>query len=134
MKIPRLVCLLTLLFISADFPPPDLSTIQEQDLEGRWDSVTLNGGHWLGHQWIINGSKLVILTRGRQAFAGTISLNPQALPHTFDIQFAKETMCGIYQITGNELKICCVYNNKQRPQRFDAGGGTVLVLKLAPPR
>lgn len=133
MNATRLLPALTLLLLAADFQHVDLSIVQERDLEGKWRSLTANGGGWTGFQWEFTGSRLVISDKTKTLYTGTVNTQASRTPAFIDIQYGKGTMCGIYLITRDELKICVVYNSNQRPTEFGAGG-TVLVFKRGPLR
>lgn len=127
------LALLAVLLLAADFQRADLSIVQEGDLEGKWRSLTANGGAWNNFQWEFTGSRFVISDRNRTAHTGTFLTQASHKPAYIDIQYGGGTMCGIYQISGDQLTICVVYNSNQRPTGFDTGA-TVLVFQRGPLR
>jgi uncharacterized protein (TIGR03067 family) len=72
---------------------------------------------------------------------GTYKIDPTKNPKTIDIvnrttgPEKDQKQVGIYELTGNELKICACDASKKRPTNFDTrdkDGYSVLVLKRVP--
>jgi uncharacterized protein (TIGR03067 family) len=71
---------------------------------------------------------------------GTYKIDPAKNPKTIDINRTTgpeqgKKQVGIYELTGNELKICACDASKDRPANFDTRdkpGYSVLVLKRVP--
>jgi len=62
-------------------------------------------------------------------FTGTHKLDPTNKPRTIDISdtdgpFKGKTVLGIYELDGNEFKICYAPPGKDRPKDFSAKAGT----------
>jgi uncharacterized protein (TIGR03067 family) len=71
---------------------------------------------------------------------GTYKIDPSKNPKTIDVNRTTgpeqgKKQVGIYELTGNELKICACDASKKRPTDFDTrdkDGYMVLVLKRVP--
>jgi uncharacterized protein (TIGR03067 family) len=66
-------------------------------------------------KWTFNGDQLRLTDR-RGSIDGIITLNPSASPKTFDFKDAGGTAYGIYELSGDTLKVC--YDLKKRPTTF----------------
>jgi uncharacterized protein (TIGR03067 family) len=85
-------------------------------------------------KWTVNGNQ-VTYKDWRQTGQGTISINPNGNPKTFDLVSGPITFLGIYEESGDTLKVC--YDiKKARPTAYHTnsgqGGGAVFyVMKRA---
>ncbi|MDY3557300.1 TIGR03067 domain-containing protein [Gemmata sp. JC717] len=65
----------------------------------------------------------------------TVKLDPDRKPTWFDVtDRAKETMLGVYELSGDTLKICLADPGAERPKGFGSAKGsktTYMVLKRA---
>lgn len=63
--------------------------------------------------------KNIVMRVGEQQFADmTYSLDASQTPAAIDMKFQDQEMLGIYELKGNELKICLNDSKKQRPKTF----------------
>jgi uncharacterized protein (TIGR03067 family) len=82
-----------------------------------------------GIKWTINGTKITYEDAGAKD-QGTFTVNPNATPKTFDFVSRFGTMNGIYELSGDTLKVC--YGLGQRPATFSTQGvkfGVYYVMK-----
>lgn len=108
--------------------------------EGTWKPVTaeLNGEAFPDD--LIRAMKLVIakgkytLTLDTQVDEGTCTNDPKKSPRTLDIKGTKgpnegRTILAIYEIKGDEMRVCYDMSGKARPTEFSAkkGSGQFLV-------
>jgi uncharacterized protein (TIGR03067 family) len=114
-----------------------------KSLEGTWliVSVTQDGkadDKAKDHKVVFEGNKMTVDTEKGQ-HKGTFSLDPKK--KTIDIMPSEgnnkgKTFKGIYELKGNDLKLCFTRPDNERPKEFksEAGSGCVLaVLKRAKP-
>lgn len=138
MKMHRLVCFIAVLLAGADFQQPDLTLVPEGSLEGTWDNLAIkergSKTSWTSFQWTFKDGKVAMSKFGKANFTGTFLTQQNHNPPRIDINYTGGTICGIYEIKGAELRICCKYNSKDRPDRVDGGKYTVLIFQRALPR
>lgn len=131
-----LLFLAAMLSAGADFQQPDLTILPFKVLEGTWNTQAImergNKTIWTGYQWTFKGNQVAMLKNGKANFTGTFLDNRTSSPWTIDIKYNGGTITGIYQLEGDDLQICCVYNSgPQRPDRFDGGKYTILIFQRA---
>jgi uncharacterized protein (TIGR03067 family) len=116
--------------------------------EGTWQVVSLEVDGMKIPQETIKESKLII--KGKEftmkekiaIYKGTFSIEPSKKPKTIDIKFTEgpekgNTSLGIYEIDGDDLKLCLSVTAKERPTEFTAkpkSGHGFEVLKREKPR
>jgi uncharacterized protein (TIGR03067 family) len=110
----------------------DLEASDLEALQGYWNmiSVEVDGQEFPpGNSAIeVDGNRFVSLGMGGQ-FEGTVDLNEGATPKTFDLHFDKgphtgSTALGIYELNGDDWKLCMGLTGKSRPARFVTAKGT----------
>jgi uncharacterized protein (TIGR03067 family) len=118
---------------AADAPKEGGSDLKK--LEGTWKLVSgVNNGKELGDK-TVKGARLVIegdrhtVKVGRNTYKGTHKLNMSKSPKTIDISdtegpFKGKTVLGIYELDGDEFKICYAPPGKPRPKDFTAKAGS----------
>jgi uncharacterized protein (TIGR03067 family) len=134
-----LVALVVGLVVGVDDPNKDKKGAK--GLEGTWIvvSVTMDGKEdekGKGDKVIIKGENLTIQTEGKDRNA-TVQIDPKK--KTIDITLIErgrvgKTMKGIYQLKGDELKVCRSQSGEERPKDLTAGkgsGNVLVVLKRA---
>jgi uncharacterized protein (TIGR03067 family) len=101
-------------------------------LQGYWRmlSVEVEGQEFPpGNSAIeVTGSRFVSLGMGGQ-FEGSVELHEQASPRTFDLHFDKgphagSIALGIYELRGDDWKLCMGLAGKTRPVGFATAKGT----------
>ena len=81
----------------------------------------------LGEQASNRTMKTVILTMKEKVatYKGTFSIDPSKKPKTIDVKFREgpekgNTSLGIYELDGDDLKLCLSVTTKERPTEFSA--------------
>jgi uncharacterized protein (TIGR03067 family) len=90
----------------------------------------------VGHRLSFTGHRFQIRsTDGKVLYAGTVRVNPNALPATIDFEHAEGALKGrawkgIYAVEGDTLQVCDNAPNldKDRPAAFQAPTGSGYVL------
>src|SRR5262245_54734967 len=89
-------------------------------------------GEWIGAQITVTfaGDKFVPWDRNhpQQEEAAVFTLYPAKSPKQIDFKYVKDgkTLLGIYELSGDDLKLCLAESGKERPSSF---AGNVLVFK-----
>ncbi len=108
-------------------------------LHGNWDVTSLEvegaamaSGLFSGSGIIIDGVNFTTVAMGA-AYGGTFTLDSSASPKTLDLKFLEGphsgmTSLGIYELDGNDWKICLAFAGLDRPKRFvtERGSGHAL--------
>ena len=116
--------------------------------EGTWQVVSLEVDGMKIPQETIKNSKLIIKSKeftmkeNIATYKGTFSIDPSKKPKTIDIKFTEgpekgNTSLGIYEIDGDDLKLCLSVTAKERPTEFTAkpkSGHGFEVLKREKPK
>jgi uncharacterized protein (TIGR03067 family) len=100
-------------------------------LEGTWQVVSLEVDGAKVPNETVKESKLII--KGKEftmkekiaTYKGTFSIDPGKKPNTIDIKFTEgpekgNTSLGIYELDGDDLKLCLSVTSKERPTEFTA--------------
>ena len=117
-------------------------------LEGTWQVVSLEVDGMMIPKETIKNSKLIIKSKeftmkeNIATYKGTFSIDPSKKPKTIDIKFTEgpekgNTSLGIYEIDGDDLKLCLSVTAKERPTEFTAkpkSGHGFEVLKREKPK
>ena len=117
-------------------------------LEGTWQVVSLEVDGMKIPKETIKESKLII--KGKEftmkekvaTYKGTFSIDPSKKPKTIDVKFREgpekgNTSLGIYELDGDDLKLCLSVTTKERPTEFSAkpkSGHGFEVLKREKPK
>ena len=136
--------LAALLLLPAALSRADEPEVKDKDLEGEWRPTGLViDGHEIEQDrengsWTIHGESLLVKSKDR---TGTIAIKIDATktPKAIDIIDTEgaakgKPARGIYEIKGDELRICVADAGKDRPTEFPAKEGTgwtVLTFKRA---
>lgn len=123
----------------ADKPPAKPMTDDEK-LQGTW-TIANAAGLQKGTQWTFNGGQLEGYGQPNKGSSTRYKLDPEQKPKSIDLtaQVGDDgpvlfQVKGIYQLEGDELKVCFAPGKEERPKAFPAGGvGSVLILKREPP-
>jgi len=117
------------LLVAAD-APKDLKKV-----EGTWvlvsgedDGKKLSGESLKNARLTFEGDKHTVKV-GDTTFTGTHKLDSTKKPKTIDISdtdgpFKGKTVLGIYELDGNEFRLCYAPPGKDRPKDFSAKAGT----------
>jgi uncharacterized protein (TIGR03067 family) len=128
------------LLLAADKPNKDDGNKKAKGLEGTWVvvSLTANGkpnDDAKDTKVVFEGKNITVKTKNGDR-KSTFKIDPKK--KTIDIvrkeKDGEKTSKGIYQLKGDELKICFARPDKDRPKDFTAAedsGHTLVVLKRA---
>lgn len=109
-------------------------------LQGSWTIVTLEmdgaampAGAPGGSKIVVKGDKFITISMGA-TYDGVITLDPAKKPKSFDLKFTNgpekgNTSLGIYELDGDNWKICLTVTGKTRPQTFATKPGSGLALE-----
>jgi uncharacterized protein (TIGR03067 family) len=112
--------------------------------EGAWDGKSrLSDGKEEpappgGAQLIFSGEKYTIKLGGKVTETGTFSIDPSKKPKTIDLtpteggEKGKKEQ-GIYELTGDDLKIAVAFGSSERPTDFSGKKSEVYTFKRAKP-
>jgi uncharacterized protein (TIGR03067 family) len=104
-------------------------------LQGTWTILTLEmdgvetpAGAPSGSKIVVKGDKFTTISMGAK-YSGTITLDAATSPKTFDLKFAAgpekgNTSLGIYELDGDNWKICLTVTGKTRPRTFATKPGS----------
>ena len=136
MKLRALLFVASVLLIAAD-PPSDAVKKELDQLKGAWLATSYVKDTKHAPEADLKMMKLTIagdqvnFTKGKDARKSTYKLDPTQKPKTVDIVMIDgpdkgKTLQGIYEINGDELKICLAILDKPRPKEFAAKPETIL--------
>jgi uncharacterized protein (TIGR03067 family) len=101
-------------------------------LQGTWEAVAavVDGVKQVprkgkGHRLIIRGNNYTLEANGKSFGEGTLKVDPAKKPHALDLTPADGDSQGkpipcIYEVNGDELRVCMGRIGKARPAEFDA--------------
>src|SRR5262245_54585921 len=99
----------------------DAAKKEMKKLEGSWTVVGLEQGgkkepedKIKGMKCVFSGGDLKVVVEGKGEEAGTYTLDPSKKPAHIEATFKDKTGKGIYQLKGDELKICFAEPGKDR--------------------
>jgi uncharacterized protein (TIGR03067 family) len=116
-------------------PATDDAAIDLKNMEGTWILVSgEENGKPISEQTMkasrleIKGDKHNVKV-GDDTFVGTHKIDPSKKPKTIDAsdtdgKFKGKTSLGIYEIKGDEFKVCFAAPEKDRPKEFTTKSGT----------
>ena len=133
----RIVCLLLVSLIGAVARGGAASDGREMD--GTWKPVA---AELAGKQWpkpVLDSMKLILkddkytVLMGEESDEGTVKHDPSKSPKTMDINGTKgpnkgKTFLVIYELKGDELRVCYDLSGKSRPTEFATKPATQLFL------
>jgi uncharacterized protein (TIGR03067 family) len=83
---------------------------------------------------VLEGTRYVVRLNDEKIGGGTLSVNPKTKPASIDVTPSEgenkdKVMPGVYEIKGDEMKVCVANPGKDRPKEFEAkaDSGHVLV-------
>ena len=136
MRLHALVVMAAGLLIGADAPNDDAVKKEVEKLQGAWATLSIEAdGQKVTDEEKIKTRKLTTkgdkytLKVGDETVQGTIEINPAKKPKTIDVKPDSgsnkgKTLLGIYQLEGDNLKICLAPPGKDRPAEFASNAGT----------
>jgi len=115
------------------------ATLDAQDVDGIWKPVA---AELAGEQWpkqVLDTMKLILkddkytVQVGEQSDEGAVKRDPSKSPKTMDITGTKgpnqgKTFLVIYELKGDELRVCYDLSGKSRPTEFATKPATQLFL------
>lgn len=130
----------SLLFVFSIGPVAQAGAEPEaREMDGIWKPVSaeLAGKRWT--KQILDSMKLILkddkytVQIGEQNDEGTVKRDPSKSPKTMDIKGAKgpntgKTFLVIYELKGDELRVCYDLSGKSRPTEFATKPNTPLFL------
>ncbi len=130
------------LLLAADNPSKDDVKQEAKKLNGTWkvDSIVQDGQKMdaeEAHKWVVtmDGDKYVVKVDGQILEEGKIKIDPSKSPKHIDISpttgnDAGSTRKGIYEVKGDEQKICFAPPDQERPKEFSSkeGSGRLLIV------
>ena len=123
-------CLVAALTIGRAGAQDDTAKKELKKLEGTWATVSIEAaGEKVTDKDKIKTRKLTTkgdkytLNVGDESVQGTIEINPTKKPKTIDVKPDSgsnkgKTLLGIYELDGDNLKICLAAPGKERPTAF----------------
>jgi uncharacterized protein (TIGR03067 family) len=109
-------------------------------LQGSWtiialemDGAEMPAGAPGGSKIVVKGDKFTTISMGA-AYDGTITLDQTKKPKSFDLKFTAgpekgNTSLGIYELGGDNWRICLTVTGKTRPSAFATAPGSGLALE-----
>ena len=110
-------------------------------LQGTWsvaalevDGQKMAGGMLNGARVVVKQDRFQSLGMG-ETYEGLLTLDESARPKTFDLKFTKgpekgNTNRGIYELDGDQWKLCLATRGDARPKTFAAKAGTGHALEV----
>jgi uncharacterized protein (TIGR03067 family) len=128
-----IVVVMTSLAVAQDAVKKDRGALQ-----GKWTIVSVERDGKAQDNFkdgirVFQGDKYTITTKSGTTLTGTFQLDPSKSPKAMDMmpgegQFKGKTLQGIYELTGDTLKICFAEPGKDRPKDFTSKSGQVLAI------
>jgi uncharacterized protein (TIGR03067 family) len=130
-----LLFLVTGLLVAADSPKDDAADKDLKKLEGSWVLASGEDNGKKVSEEALKNARLTIegdrhtVQMGKTSYRGTHKLDPAMKPKTIDITdtegpFKGKTVLGIYEVDGDEFKLCYAPPGEDRPKDFSAKAGT----------
>jgi uncharacterized protein (TIGR03067 family) len=112
---------------------------ERREIEGTWLPVSAELAGEKYPEEVLKTMKLVLkgekytVEVGGQSDEGTITLDPAQSPKAMDIKGTKgpnegKTFLVIYELKGDEMRVCYDLSGKSRPSEFATKAGTQLFL------
>jgi uncharacterized protein (TIGR03067 family) len=137
------------LALAADETKKDSPAKEYGGFEGTWRVVSLEIEGMKLPEKAIKDARLII--KGKEftmkeqiaTYRGHFTIDPRKKPKTIDLKFTAgpekgNTSYGIYELKGDELKLCLTITGKKRPKKFEArpksGHGFEVLKRVKPKR
>jgi uncharacterized protein (TIGR03067 family) len=83
---------------------------------------------------ILKDGTFTMVSLGANLYRGNYRIDPSRTPKTLDIEFTEgpekgNTALGIYELDGDDWKICLTLGAKERPRAFATAAGSSLALE-----
>lgn len=138
--------LLAVLLAPADAPKPDRNKQDLANLQGTWAIVEMEAeGKKLPKEdykdvkWVFQGNKLIAVQGNKRVELATLTIDANKEPRWMDttgIGEEGDKLMAIYQLAGDDLKICLSKKEGDRPAKFATTEGKehgLIVLKREKP-
>jgi uncharacterized protein (TIGR03067 family) len=152
----RLISVVALVVVLTPWPgraiagddPREAARKDLASLQGAWSLVAMESegrsidpGEFEGWGSVYEGDRLTLKTKDAVRRRGIVTLDPTRNPramNTWDLDgpFADQTVPGIYELDGDNLKLCFARPGEKRPTEFTTKSGTgflVVVYKRQKP-
>lgn len=135
------MALAMILLVAADTPKEEGKVKDEMTkLAGTWSFTTLIAegnpvpAEYLKGATIVLKDNTFVMTSFGTTYKGTYSIDPSKSPKTLDISFTEgpekgNTSLAIYELDGDNWKICIGLTGKSRPTEFVSKSGSGHVLE-----
>ncbi len=110
------------------------SEVQDKQLEGRWDAVSFirdgkDERQTPGKILLTIRGNVMTLKVGEETWKATIKADTGRKPHTLDISYESgpdkgKTIRGVYEVRGDELRICHGDATRERPDEIASKKGS----------
>jgi uncharacterized protein (TIGR03067 family) len=120
-----LVAALALTQVSASEAGDDQQNAFDQ-LRGSW-SVVKADSQFEGKRFVFDGDKLTVVFNEDEKKEGEIKIDSDAKPAEIDIRRGDQKWLGIYEVSGDTLRICFSEKGDKRPTKFQSGKDVILV-------
>ena len=97
-----------------------------EQLRGSWE-VVKSEPKFEPKRLIFEGNKVTAAFSETEKKEATVKIDPAAKPAQTDVITDKEKILGIYEVSGDTLRLCISPKGKKRPAEFKAGEGVFLV-------
>ena len=105
----------------------------KEKLQGTWVGTVKEGGKTHEVRMEFKADKFTGSVNGLAAMTRTYKINSEKSPATMDIRLKWATAPAIYELIGDELKICHPFKEGgSRPSAFEATEKTVLATSTVP--
>jgi uncharacterized protein (TIGR03067 family) len=130
--------LLAALAMSSLLPAPSLACGADAEvdkLQGKWtvESFEYNGGpvaQMLGALREFSGDKYTLSPKSGETFSGTFKIDAAQTPKQIDLMLPDRTLKGIYEVSGETLKIAYSLDGEARPTEFQSKPNSGIVLAV----
>jgi uncharacterized protein (TIGR03067 family) len=140
MRAKILIVLAAGLFLAAESAKDDAKD-ELKKFEGTWVMVSGEEGGQKLPDDVIKSAKLTIMgdkhtvKAGKNTLVGTHAVNPTKKPKTIDSTdtegpFKNSTILGIYEVNGDQFKVCFAKPGDERPKEFSTKIGTGSMLHV----
>jgi uncharacterized protein (TIGR03067 family) len=137
MRLKPSIILVAIVSIAADNPKDAAIKKDLEQLKGTWKATTYVKDGKPAPDTDLKMMKLIIagdhvdFTKGKDIRKSTYKLDPTQKPKALDIVMIDgpdkgKTLSGIYEITGDDFKICLAVLDRPRPKEFTAKPETIL--------
>ena len=136
MKYLTLIATIFALLVGADKPKQDPAVNELEKLQGTWNFVTLEVDGMKLPEAMLKGSSNIVIKgdtfktiTGGVIYEANIRIDAAKNPKTIDFIFTDgpekgKTSLGIYEVDGDDLKICLGLSRKYRPAQFATTQGS----------